>query len=90
MRRQDFRLLAKASGVVTFLLIEIFAGAGLYVVASVRCCAAGGATGPRDASEWIGLAIALIALLMLGLVCGTAVALLVEGAHRIIDRGRRG
>lgn len=80
---------ARIGGAATFLLFEAFGGFAAYLLASLRCCGAGGPAGPRDAGEWIALVLLVLVMVLLGSVLAGGVALAIEGVHRLAARAWR-
>ncbi|WP_066798825.1 hypothetical protein [Sphingomonas soli] len=80
---------ARAARIAIFVLVELLGIAAAFGIAAIRCCGAGGPVVPQDAGEWIGLALLVIGLLLLGLALAALVALLVEGVQRIAERSAR-
>lgn len=91
-RKPILRPAARIAGWVGFAAFELLVVALGWIVASIRCCGAGGAAGPQSADEWAGLAILAALMLLLGAAVGGGVALAVEGALRLAGRliGGRG
>ena len=85
------RRIAKIVGIAVFVAVELFILFGFYVVASIRCCGSGGAVGPADAGEWVGLAILVLLITLAAGAVGGVAALIAEGVARLaaILVGRR-
>src|SRR6476661_6090530 len=74
----DLSRVAKLIGAVAFLLTEIAALFGSWIVASIRCCGAG-AAGPQTTQDWVAIAVFAVIMVVPAALVGAGAVLVTEG-----------
>ncbi len=77
---------ARIVGWLTFALFELTVSVLVWLVASIRCCAASAGAAPQSASEWVALALFAATMLLLGAAMGLGTAFAAEGLLRVAGR----